>query len=743
MNPFIEVLPENVDRKLRQVKPDGETVQMQVQADLDDDRRFGEQWVVVTDRQVLVIPADGADGTISIPVDQIAEVKVEPLIGGGRLGLERKVGEPTFVRYSASLSSKFAEVAAGIRQLSKGEELTLPSHIEKTRCERCGRLLPEKDGLCPACVRKGATLLRILSYLKPYQARVALMVALVVAGTLVGLAPPLIIQHIIDDVLTPRANLPLLYWLIGGLFLSQLLSWGIRIGRGWITVWIGGQVAADIRSQLYQHVLFMPVRFFDKRKVGTLISRITNDTERLEGFMMFALPHIFTDGLMVIGILTILLIKSWQLALFVLLPIPFIVGASLLIWTRLRRSWSRWLAKWARLSSHLNESISGIRVVKAFAQEKRESLRFDRNNQDLRDASIRVERIWSVFFNATNFLMSFGVFFVWYFGGQQILGNALSLGALMAFISYLWMLYEPLQWLGELNMFLSRAFAGAERIFEVLDKDTEQAEAPDALPMPTMEGRVVFDGVSFGYDRARPILKDVTLEVKPGEMIGLVGRSGVGKSTMINLICRFYDPDRGRVQIDGHDMRKIRLADLRKHIGMVHQESFLFSGTIAENISYARPDASMDDIMRAAMAAEAHDFIVAKPDGYNTMVGERGNKLSGGEKQRLAIARALLHDPKILILDEATSSLDTQTEKKIQDAIARLIKGRTTFAIAHRLSTLRSADRLVVLDDGKIAETGTHAELMEKKGIFYNLVKTQQETTSVIGVGGGKDEVSK
>jgi len=741
VNPFIETLPEKIAGKLRHAKPEDETVRIQVLTDMNMERRFGEHWVVVTDRRVLLIPDDGDDGTVDIPVDEIAEVKVEPLVGGGRMELERKIGESANIRYSGSLAGKFSEVAAGIRQLTKGEELTLPSHIEKTRCDRCHRLLPEKDGLCPACVRKGATFLRILTYLKPYRSRVAAMVALVVIGTVINLLPPLIVQHIIDDVLTPQDNISLLFWFTGGLLAAQLAIWGIRVGRGWITVWIGGQVAADIRSQLYHHMLFMPVRFFDKHKVGTLISRITNDTERLEGFMMFAMPHLFTDGLLVVGILCLLLVKSWTLTLFVLLPIPFIVLASFFIWKRLRRSWGRWLAKWARLSSHLNESISGIRVVKAFAQEKREGLRFDRRNQELRDASIYVDRMWYIFFTATNFLMSFGVFFVWYFGGRQILGTELTLGGLMAFISYLWMLYDPLQWLGELNMFLSRAFAGAERIFEVLDKEPERAEAMDALPMPDMVGHVAFRDVSFGYDRARPVLKDISLDVRPGEMIGLVGRSGVGKSTLINLICRFYDPDRGGIEIDGHDMRNIRLADLRRHIGMVHQESFLFNGTIAENIGYGKPGAEMDEIIRSAMAAEAHDFIVGRADGYNTMVGERGNKLSGGEKQRIAIARAILHDPRILILDEATSSLDTQTGKKIQEAIARLVKGRTTFAIAHRLSTLRSADRLVVLDDGKIAEVGSHEEVMEKKGIFYNLVKTQQETTAVIGVGGGKDAV--
>ncbi len=743
MDRFKESLPPKVDTKLRRVKPLEEEVLIQVATDLVEDRSFGEQWVVVTDRRLLVIPLEGEDGTVEVPLREVKEVKLEELVGAGHLELERKGGAPVYVPYSRSLTPKFAEVAEGIRQLSQGEPLSLPTEVEQVRCPQCGRLLPEKNGICAVCIKKWHTFKRIVGYMTAYKGRLALMMALTVVSTVLGLLPPKVTQYIIDDVLTPRANVDLLFWLILGLLGIRILMWATGIATRWLSWWLGHRAIQDLRAELYRQFQFLPIRFYDKRKVGALISRMTNDSDRLEEYMTVDMPFILANTLMFVGILIFLLITNWTLTLFVLLPIPPIVLAGSRIWSRMMRHWSRWGAKWSRLYAQLNESITGIRVVKAFSQEAREGRRFDQHNEELREVSVTGERQWFVFFTVTNFLMSCGAFFVWYFGGKQILRDEMTLGALMAFISYLWMLYQPLRWFGEFYNFMLRAFAGAERIFEVIDTKAEPFDVPDATPMPRIEGRVTFRNTVFGYDPGKPVLKGIDLDVAPGEMIGLVGRSGVGKSTLINLICRFYDPDRGCVEVDGIDMRKIRLKDLRSQIGMVQQEPFLFDGTVAENIAYGKPNATFADVIRASVAAEAHEFIVRKPDGYDTKVGERGGKLSGGEKQRISIARAILHDPRILILDEATSSLDTQTERNIQVAISRLVEGRTTFAIAHRLSTLRSADRLVVVDDGKIAEMGTHEELMERQGIFYRLVKTQQETSAVMEVGGGKDDPVK
>ncbi|MCC7264024.1 MAG: ABC transporter ATP-binding protein [Candidatus Latescibacteria bacterium] len=741
MKPFVETMPLVIDQKLGVAKKPEEEVLIQVSADMGEGGQFAQHWLVVTPERVLFLDSQHDNGTRQIAMDQVSGARVEALIGGGMLEVKPKEGRPEYLHYSSSMAAKFTEVAEGINRLTRGEDMALPSEVERSRCAKCNRLLPEKDGLCPACVKKWDTLKRIAGYLKPYVPRAVVLVLFTVSGTLIELLPPLAVSSLIDDVLTPpHARAGWLIWLVLGLLGLRIGAWVCQVGRGWTAVWLASQVVANIRRQLYQRLQYMPLRFYDKRRVGSLMSRLTNDTSRVEGFLIDGLPFIISNILMTFGILALLLVMSWRLTVYVLLPVPAIVLGGWMIWERMRKLWSRWSVKWARFSSHLNESISGIRMVKAFAQEEREAERFDQRNNELREVSVLADRNIFVFFTSMNFLMSFGVFFVWYFGGRQILEEDLKLGDLMAFVSYIWMLYGPLKWFGELTNWMTRAFASAERVFEVIDSPTEPADDPDAQPMPKMDGAVSFRGVHFGYDRAKPVLKGVDLEIKQGEMIGLVGKSGVGKSTLINLVCRFYDADRGTVEVDGVDIRKIKLEDLRRQIGLVHQQSFLFDDTIVENIRYGRPGASFEDVVRAARAANAHEFIVLKPDGYDTMVGEQGNKLSGGEKQRIAIARAILHDPRILILDEATSSLDTATEKKIQEAIARLTRGRTTFAIAHRLSTLRSANRLVVIDEGKVAEVGTHQELMEREGIFYNLVKTQQETTAVVAVGGSKSE---
>ena len=739
---LMEPLGGRVEAEVEKVLGADEEVLIRVFSDLDTDRRFGRQWVVVTAQRVLIVPEPGSEDTQEVPVAEIKGVRTESLVGGGQLEIERRSAPTFIVPYSSSMAAKFSEVARGLEQLRNKAPLAVSAQLDRTRCQRCKRLLPEKNGICAACISRLTTLKRIAAYMLPYKTRGAVLALASIATTGAELLPPLIARRIVDDVLVPGEGstatidqrFALLGLLVLGLIAIRCASWAAEWTHGWVACWLGAQVTADIRSQLYHRLEMLSLQFYDKRQAGALMSRVTRDTGRLQEFLVDGLPYLVINGLMIVGILAFLFGMSWSLSIYILLPVPLLIVWGMVFWKRMRRYYGRWNRAWSALTERTNEALSGIRVVKAFAQEKREMTAFARVNAAARQAGVDTEINSEVFFATMTFLTGLGVLIVWLLGGKEVLAGDLTLGTLLAFYSYMWMIYGPLQWFAQVNSWMTWAFTGAERVFEVIDTSPEAYSDPAAVSMPAMKGQVRFRQVTFGYDKSKPVLHDVDLDVKSGEMIGLVGRSGVGKTTTVNLICRFYEVDRGAIEIDGVDLRRIRLEDLRGQIGIVLQEPVLFSGTVAENIGYGRPGAPFRDIMAAARAARAHDFIVAKPDGYDTLVGEQGNNLSGGEKQRISIARAILHDPRILILDEATSSVDVETEKKIQEAIARLIEGRTTFAIAHRLSTLRHADRLVVLEGGRIAEVGTHAELMQRRGAFHDLVQLQRQTSEIIAV---------
>ena len=746
---YEELMPEHLVEKCRRTLRDGETIHISAATDLSEDLRYDERWLVVTNQRVLRINPHSANGTSAIEMKDIRSAAIEDLVGTGRLNVDVDGELVEFLNYTPSQRAKFAEIARGIDQLAKEKPLEISSDIDRTRCATCGKLLPEVNGLCPACTNRLAVLKRILSYLRPFKGTAALMVVTSLVFTAVELGPPWIMKHILDDVLSVDSllpvdeRLPLLYLLVGVFLTIRLISFGLEIFRGRLAFWLAGQITIEVRNTLYQNLMRLSLKFYNKRQVGTIISRVTNDAESMQGFLIDGMPYMLTNALMLVGILGFLFYMSWKLTLCVLIPVPFILLGGRIFWKRMFRAFRMKYYRWSKLVGLASEMLASVRVMKAFAQEQREMNRFDSRNEEVFRGDFDSEREAFLFFGTMRIFTSSGLILVWWVGGLEIIAGTFTLGALMAFISYIWMLYEPMRWFGELNTWMSRAMSGAEKIFEVIDSQPETHDQAHAVELPSMEGSVSFNDVMFSYDKGKPALKEITLDVRPGEMIGLVGRSGAGKSTMINLICRFYDADEGSINIDGIDIRNIHLKDLRRQIGMVLQESFFFSGTIADNIRYSSPDATVQDIIEAARAANAHSFICAKPDGYDTQVGENGKELSGGERQRIAIARAILHNPRILILDEATSSVDTYTEKLIQDAITKLIQGRTTFAIAHRLSTLRRADRLVVLDEGGIVEVGTHEELMAKKGHFYRMAETQRATTSIMGVGGGKDDPNK
>jgi len=509
----------------------------------------------------------------------------------------------------------------------------------------------------------------------------------------------------------------------------------VGILRGRLLVKLGTRISHDLRVQIYSHLQVLSLQFYQKHPVGAMIARVTQDTQSLESVLVDGVQHLVVNVLTLIGVGVVLFTMNWQLTLLVLIPVPVVVYVSGKFWHHVRSLWHRFWHHRSSLTAAVSDTLSGARVVKVFAKEGEEIDRFSGKSEALRAADLDAEQTWTTFFPILWFITSTGSLLVWYVGGRQVIGGSMTLGTMMTFLAYLGMFYGPLQFLSRIADYLARSLTSAERVFEILDSDPEIKDPEDAVPMPAIQGHVVFRNVTFGYESHKPVLKNICLDVKPGEMIGLVGKSGAGKSTMANLICRLFEVQQGEILVDGVDIRKIRQRDLRARIGVVLQDTFLFNGTIAENIAYANPAATREEIMEAAKAANAHDFIIEKSEGYDTRVGERGQLLSGGERQRVAIARAILHNPRILVLDEATASVDTDTEKQIQEAIARMVRGRTTFAIAHRLSTLRNASRLVLLKDGEISEIGSHRELMDQKGEFYRLVEMQKEMSSVMGVG--------
>lgn len=727
--------------------PDGRnSLRVSVSTDLDPEGRYGERWLAVTEDRVVVLEPNHGDPhvVLSVPLKTITEVKTHPLVGAGVLEATVDGSPVELLRYSNALVGKFNRVAKLLDAEVKGEELPPESELEeRARCPKCKRILPEFTNVCPACLDRRQVIKRLANYFAPYRWLALVVTLLMLVGTGLELIPGLLLRHMVDEILVPGAKvhqaggnirtfLNQIWVLVAMYALARTLFLITSVIRGRIVAYLGGRITYDVRTQLYRALQRLSLSFYDKRQTGSLLARVAQDTRELQNALIDGLQFFLVNILILFGIMALLIYLNWRLAMLVLIPTPLVVLCSLYFWRRIFSMFRRYFHANSRMTGTLSDVLTGIRVVKAFSQEEREIERFDQRAGDVFRAIVRAEKTWATLFPFLTFLTTTGLFIVWYAGGAQVVRGQLTIGTFTAYLTYVAMFFGPLQFISRITDWLSRAMTATERVFEILDTQPEVANAADALDMPDIVGDVTLDNIYFGYDKNKPVLKGVSIDVKAGEMIGLVGHSGAGKSTIINLVNRFYDVDSGSIKVDGVDIRKIRLKDLSEQIGIVLQEPFLFTGTISDNISYAKPGASREEIMRAAKAANAHDFILKFPDGYDTLVGERGQTLSGGERQRISIARAILHNPRILILDEATSSVDTQTEKQIQEAIARLIKNRTTFAIAHRLSTLREADRLLVLKEGKVAEIGTHAELLAKEdGEFRKLVEMQTEINQI------------
>ena len=627
----------------------------------------------------------------------------------------------------------YAAVSREINNYVSGRSISYEYEKEIHRfCPKCGRPYRPGSNICDHCVDKKGYISRLWQLAKPFRGYIYASVVFYFIIALVNLLPPYINRVLVDDYIKadtmPKLAgfVSVILAMLGVHLVTQLLS----VVRSVLMIRASTKIIVKLREMVFDRIQQLSISRISKRTSGELINRVSNDTNTLSDFITHDFGDVFQEIILLLAVGFYLFAYDWRLALMIILPTPIAMYSNRLFRRFMGQIFHRQWTMNSKANAILHDTFSGIRVVKAFGMEKREIKRYDDATIAERDTQIRAETFFAKFQPIVNFLMGVGEFFLLYYVGNKIIGGEMTLGEMSQFSAYVSLIYGPLRWLSFLPRRLTRVMTSIVKIFEIIDEEVDVADKSDAIDHE-IEGYITFDNVSFGYDKTSTVLKNISAEIHPGEMIGIVGRSGVGKSTLINLVMRMYDVNEGCIKIDGIDIKDISQESLRSQIGVVLQETFLFSGTIYDNIAYAKPDATRDEVITAAKIAGAHSFIMKLPNAYNTRVGERGHTLSGGERQRVAIARALLHNPRILILDEATASLDTETEKQIQDALQKLIADRTTLAIAHRLSTLRNATRILVLDKGGLAEMGSHEELMRKKGIYYGLVMAQRQMSKM------------
>lgn len=741
-------IPSSLTDFLHGQVPD-ECIRCAAESDITRDGQFGSQWAVATDRQLFVI--DHTNGIFTLHFNfMLAELKtietrelsgvglLEAIVNGQRLHLISfsDARNPVFQTFRWRLCRQLG--------LDTNDE---PEPHRQTICPDCHKPLPLGVSRCPRCTPRRHTFGKIWQLVWPHRGLLALVLLLTTVGTACGLLVPYSSKIFIDFVFQQNPEtgaFPYRHWHLPAVgillfgFAAQQLFAGLQERVAGL---IGFKTLYDLRSTLYERIQNLSLSFFDQNHTGAIMARVNQDTAELQRFMVDFAPMTLDGILMLFGVGTGLFLLSWRLTLFVLLPIVLVVFFMIFVIPRVQMMFKRYYRYRASLSALVNDSLSGVRVVKAFGQEPEEIRKFEIKNSQYRDSGIALLKRWSTIHPFMHFLIMCGTVTVWLAGGYYVFRGEgapgyMTVGDVVAYSGYLMMFYRPVFMLTRMSQAITHSLSAAHRVFDVMDTEPDIQDPPDAIALPDIEGSIEFQNAVFGYEKHRPVIKGLTVKVNAREKIGLVGKSGVGKSTMINLLCRLYDVDQGKILIDGVDIRQIRYADLRKHIAVVLQDSFLFSGTIFDNIRYARPDATREQVIEAAIAARAHDFIIKRADGYDSEVGERGDSLSGGEKQRISIARAILRDPRILILDEPTSSVDVETEKQIQEALNELTRNRTTIAIAHRLSTLRDSDRLLVIEDGKVVEEGSHEELLAKQGTFYRLATMQGEQQQIVAIGG-------
>ena len=717
------------------------------------------EWLVVSSTGVAVAGRTVARGEQppAAPIRQVSWPEIERIrtaagVGGGMLQVRVGGDWVDLVRYSNKLAARFHKVARALETArdeaaTNGAAVTEPvleaGPLDPPHCASCNLRLATPEESCPRCLQKGRILRRVADLVAPHTRGAVILGILTVIGVAAELVPPKLQQYLVDDILSagggagsPAAGgaaMPdfrtALLVVVLSLAASRVLLSIVGVLKGRLASTIGSSLTARLRQEMVDKLQSLSVAYYDRHQVSSMISRVAHDSEVLHG-----LVQQFTGGflLQIVQLVAVGAMLFWinpELAAYTMIPVPLVILGSWIFWRHVYpRHYRLWDAASKQMAA-LSGMLSGIRVVKAFGQESEERERFGRASEHLRSWRQWVELTGSTYSAAMQIVFSLGGLIVWYVGGRDVIGREMSLGQLIAFLAYLAMFYAPLGALSSFTTWLTSFLSGSKRVLELLDTPVLISEPAEPVAWNEPRGRIEFRGVTFGYDENQPVLHDVSFTVSSGEMIGIVGRSGSGKSTLVNLLARFHDVQQGTIEIDGIDIRRLPTRLLRERLGIVFQESFLFRGTIWKNLAYGRPDATIEEGIAAAKAAGAHDFLCRQPAAYETLLGERGAGLSGGEKQRLSIARTILADPAILVLDEATSSIDAEAEREIQRALAALVRGRTTIAIAHRLSTLRSADRILGFDRGRLVEQGTHAELLAADGLYARLVRIQTQVS--------------
>ncbi len=764
-----------------------------IQLDLDFDGNFGESWLLYRPSEGTIIrlladprsipksrknanrgnfenfgkqqPATSVTYVDELSFDFISALTVDTFMSSNRLlyqkhkekrpqtdGLSDEAQNEAVERWDEDTATEIAAYCTNTKRqklfafcdiaerLFRGDEITEDDQLFEqfnAKCPKCGKVYENQyRKVCTNCVKRGAVIKRLLTFMIPYKWYAALVLFCMITYSAVCLVSPIFSgQLLYDRVIDANGDLhslPMLFAMLFAIFGLAVVGLGLSILQSWASSKTIYPMGNDMKQTLFNAVMKQSLSYFNENPTGRLISRVDYDVDRVRGFLVNTLPNFIINMIIFIGLTVALFILNWRLTLIVFVPVPIIVLIFRVMLPKMGRMYTKQWRAASSFNSMVNDSLGGIRVIKAFAKEAEETFRFTGSATKLYNANLRTNLTALTIFPVIGLLIGVSSTMVWGYGGLQVMGKEMTYGAFTTYLGYIGAIFAPLQFFTTFTDQLTDVVNASNRMFEVLDQVPEIMDAPDAKDMPKFEGDIEFKNVSFHYNPNRPILKDVSLTIHAGDNIGLVGSTGSGKSTIANLITRMYDPISGFITVDGVDLKKIKSDCIRRNIAIVSQEIFLFRGTIADNIRYARPDATMDEVIAAAKAANAHDFIIRLPEGYETVVGVGSRSLSGGERQRVSIARALLMSPSILILDEATAAMDTETERLIGDALSNLVKGRTCITIAHRLSTLKDCNYLFAIENGEIAEEGTPDELLEKKGVYYKLYTLQSEAMSKV-----------